>query len=545
MFWTADNFARVTEGRWLTAPSAGQAALRLDGLCTDTRTLKTGQVFLALRGENHDAHDLLAHATDAGAAMLIVSDETKAATVADSGVATLLVSDTLTALQTLAAAYRDHLRQRGVTVIAVVGSNGKTTTRHLIHSVLVPAMPGSQSPKSFNNHIGVPLTLLAAKDGEASGGGTTSGGEATSGGNRFVVVEVGTNHPGEIDALGNIVRPDVVVLTSIGHEHMEFFGSLAGVAQEEASILRHLAPQGLAVLPGDAATLRHLAPALAAHPLPTQRVIRFGEEPTCEARLLNVQEQGPSLRFTATLPRFNDDARTLEPREFTLPMPGRHNAGNALMALVVGRWLGVSDATMNEALARATAVPMRMLVQDLPAGVTLLNDAYNANPDSVIAALHTLAGWRSPASKREGHTPVNRRIAILGDMRELGAQAPDLHRLVGRALATLPACEAEPNVTLSASGIDLAILIGELSLYTAEALLRHWPPQRVRTFVRWDQTLPATVAGLIQPGDVVLLKASRAVALERLIPAIEYRLSLTPCGNANNSANVQPQPVTP
>ncbi len=522
LFWTPDNLARITQGRWLTPPM--EAMAHLDGLGTDTRSLRRGQVFLALRGENHDAHDLLQAAVDAGAAMLIVDDQKRATAVlvkGVGGVGTLLVTDTLVALQTLAMAYRDHLRALKTTVIAVVGSNGKTTTRHLIHTVLSATLQGSQSPKSFNNHIGVPLTLLAAGDGlrPAGSGGAEPG--ATSGRDAFVVVEVGTNHPGEITALGAIVRPDIVVMTSIGHEHMEFFGSLQGVAREEASILRHLAPDGLAVVPGDPETMEHLAPALADEPLVRQRLVLFGTDASCEAKLLNVEERGCTQRCIVTLPRFDDAKPTAESLEFTLPMPGRHNAGNALAALVVGRWMGLADNSMTTALQTATGVPMRMAVTPLLGGGTLLNDAYNANPDSVIAALRTLTAM--PVGVRADGTPA-RRIAVLGDMRELGTQAPDLHRLVGRTLGTLTPPDSRQDQTSPA--IDLAILIGELSLYTAEALMRHWPPQRVRTVVPGDENLWATVAAMIQPGDVVLIKASRACALERLIPALEHRLSL-------------------
>jgi len=230
-FWTPQQFELVTAGTWVHAPADADA--RLAGVSIDSRTIRPGEVFVALPGERFDGHDFLERAAEAGAAILIVEEEAAVDRgVMPDGCAILQVQDTYATLRQLGRAYRGWLAAHNVTVIAVTGSNGKTTTRHLIHAACSAKLSGTQSPKSFNNHIGVPLTLLAASVEDD-----------------FVVVEIGTNHPGEVAALGELVRPDAAVITSVGEEHMAFFGTLEAVAVEEASIGRFVRPGGFVVTP--------------------------------------------------------------------------------------------------------------------------------------------------------------------------------------------------------------------------------------------------------------------------------------------------------
>lgn len=492
-FWLPDNLRRVTQGRWLAPPA--DSARPLLGISTDTRHIHPGQIFLALRGEKFDAHDFLHQAADSGATLLIVHDADKAQKflsqrkpTGSAATAVLEVPDTLVALQQLATAYRDELRRRNCTVIAVAGSNGKTTTRNLIHTLLSTQLQGSQSPKSFNNHIGVPLTLLAA--------GVSS--ETSELPADFVVVEVGTNHPGELAALGAIVQPDVCVITSIGHEHMEFFKTLEGVAAEETSILPFTASNGLLVIDGDEPLLKNVTshgPAL----------LRFGASSSCDLRVSNIREQAHGSSFTLTQGSVEAESRV----DFFVPLLGRHNAHNAAAAIAIARWMDLDDATISQGLRGAKPVEMRLVVRTLGAGeqsIVLINDAYNANPTSMVAALKTLVTQPAPESS-------GRHVAILGDMRELGEAGPDLHRQVGRQLAELrdPAC------------VDLAIFVGRLAMFMAEPLAKAWPADRIHFFAIDDKDLPTKVAQLLSPGDVVLLKASRGVGLEKLVPAIEAR----------------------
>ena len=515
-FWSPQALAQAAGGQWLTPPAGGDAAPRA-GLTIDSRAVHpgagAGQVFLAIRGEKFDGHDFLIQAAKAGAGMLVASDQGKAlkAIQAVPPTPVLLVDDTVAALQRLARAYRQVLREQGVKVIAVGGSNGKTTTRHLIHSLLSAKFRGTQSFRSFNNHLGVPLTLLGASVNDD-----------------FVVVEIGTNHPGEVASLCQIVQPDAGVVTSIGHEHMEFFQTLEGVAAEEAALLQYIAAEGLAVVPGDEPLL---APHLERVPV-NLKLVRFGTSPECSPRLLNCRLQTGNPTIDGVQVTFAGDgisANTTEAASFFLPLLGEHNARNALAALAVGRWMGMELPEIIAALGHATGVSMRMEVRRLQ-GLVVLSDCYNANPDSVTAALATLAEYpNEPRASASGPQPgadgsltvaarqgvaTRRRVAILGDMRELGEQGPDLHREVGRRLS-------------EQSGIDTAVLIGKLSLFTAEALSRTWPPQRVHAFPEWSAELPGKVAGLLQSGDVVLLKASRGMGLERLLPVIEAAFGTT------------------
>ncbi len=485
-FWTPQHLQAVTGGQWLKPPA--DPALTLTGVSTDTRTLSANQVFIALTGERFDGHDYLTAAAHAGAAVLIVSQADKAGVdTARAGV--LLVPDTLLALQTLARDYRDALGQSGVRVIAVGGSNGKTTTRNLIHSALLATLKGTQSPKSFNNHIGVPLTLLAASQADD-----------------FVVVEVGTNHPGEIDFLGDLVRPDVAVITSIGREHLAYFKDLAGVAKEEADLLRHIRPGGLVLLPGEPSQKQWLDPYLKLVPGDVQAEY-FGSQ----------SAQGHTARdlaFTAVGSSFTDATGL----RVTLPLLGRHNIDNALAAVAIARWMGVPDDAITHALARTRGVSMRLEQSQLGAGeqaITLINDAYNANPDSMRAALETLASL-TPA------TAAGRRVAILGDMLELGDLSPLTHRELGQFAIELDAGRQQET---GRHAIDLIILIGKLSLFAAGEIGRAWPDSRFAALPVWSDDVPGRVADLIKPGDVVLIKASRGMALERVIPAIEQKLA--------------------
>lgn len=488
-FWNLAQIARAiiggTHAKWLIAPVNETAPIT--GLSTDTRSISPGQVFFAIKGENFDANDFIDKAAIGGAALIVIDREsaiTKLASVS-SKPAVLLVEDSVTALQRMAAAYRDHLRASGTRVIAIAGSNGKTTTRHLIHSVLTAGgLTGKQSYKSFNNHIGVPVTLLSAKPSD-----------------HFVCVEVGTNHPGELDNLGRIVRPDAVVITSIGHEHMEFFKTLAGVAAEEASILPHVSSTGLAVIPGSgesAALLDPFARELSRR-APGVNLIRFGNAEGNDVRHSNCVLDPSGSRFNVQL---GDEKIAVR-----LTLLGEHNASNALAAIAVARWMGLSNDAITAALANATPVEMRLNVSHFPIGtdatkrITLINDAYNANPDSMAAGLRTLC-----------EMPATRRIAVIGDMRELGDEGPDLHRKIGRLIAEM-----------GTKKIGYVILIGRLSLFIADALSRSWPSDRTQAFANWDDALPNKVAALIEPGDVVMIKASRGMGLERLVPAIERR----------------------
>ncbi len=431
---------RTTAGRWLGDPPAAPTQ-PATGFSIDTRTLAPGQAFVAIKGPNHDGHDHIDAALSAGAPFALVADSSA---ISNPQSAILLVPDPIAALQQLAHAHRDRLAEGTCIVISVSGSNGKTTTRHLIHHVLTHAgKRGTQSPKSFNNHLGVPLTLLAADPGDD-----------------FVACEVGTNHPGEIDALGAIVRPNVAVITSIGEEHMEFFGTLEHVEREELTVLRHLGVGG---------------PCFAGPGVPLR-----------DARVEPAFLRGEHLM---------GNARALRRRMRQSFAPIREAGA---LAAWCGLWFDVAYDTIADSMQTVETPPGRWQLIELGDAVTLVHDAYNANPTSTEAAVMAL-----------GDMEASRRVLVLGDMNELGGQGVVAHRRAGE---------------LAAVCADVLVCIGSLAGHAAAAArgvkpVEHWPT--------WTDDLPARVTALLEPGDVVLLKASRGMRLERLIPAIEARFG--PC----------------
>lgn len=462
-FWTLDAIKGACNGTWVARPEG--ATQNLDGVSIDSRTLRPGQAFVAIKGERVDGHAYVAEAVRAGAGLLIVADARPLAAL-PRPVPALVVADTGQALLKLAAAYR---RTLDVTrVIAVGGSNGKTTTVNLIHQVLSRSLRGTASPKSFNNAVGVPLTILNARRGD-----------------QYLVCEVGTNAPGEILPLTRVIEPDIAVITSIGREHLEGLKSLLGVVQEEISLLNGLRPGGVAIVNADAPGLAEgVKPRIVGE---KRQLLTFGFAETADLRITSTEQTADGLRLCL-------NGRTW----FGLPLLGLHNASNAAAAVAVARRLGVAQEDIEAALASASGPPMR-LERVNARGVLFVNDAYNANPESVLAALRTFG----EVFAGDAH---QRRVVVLGDMLELGEQAPEMHREVGEALGRC-------------AWADHVILVGKLSLFTAERAMKSLPAGRVTLLDDVDGPGAAKAAGLLREGDVVLLKGSRRMGLERIIDA--------------------------
>jgi UDP-N-acetylmuramoyl-tripeptide--D-alanyl-D-alanine ligase len=453
---TLEEIAKASDGRRVAPPggeSQGVPAVR--SVTTDTRSAKAGDLFFALRGPNFDAHDFLPQAAKAGCAAAVVRrgrSSAEAAAMFPGGL--IAVADTTAALNALASYHRRKARAKAV---AVTGSNGKTTVNLMIHHVLSRGLKGFYSPKSFNNNIGVPLTLLGVAEGDD-----------------YVVCEVGTNAPGEIAALGTVARPDVAVITSVAETHLEKLGNLEGVAAEKASILGCLAEGGAAVVCADSDELER---ALRRYDRP---MVRFGESPRADFRLTGYESDGRRQRF-----EINGSLRA------ELPLPGRHNALNALAALAVARQFGIAPAEAAGALRDFSGPEMRL--QWVHAGtVTIINDAYNANPASVLAAAEALAD-----------VPASRRVMIVGDMRELGSQQRRLHLRTGSDIAS--------------RGVDLLIGVGRLGRYIAMGAAE--TGTRTAAFETLTDAFQGAPA-LLAPGDVVLVKGSRAMGMEHLIEPI-------------------------
>jgi UDP-N-acetylmuramoyl-tripeptide--D-alanyl-D-alanine ligase len=373
----------------------------------------------------------------------------------------LKVPDTRRALLQLGAAFRKTLE--GTRVIAVGGSNGKTTTVRLIDSILSTALRGTHSPRSFNNHIGVPLTILAARPGD-----------------QYLICEIGTNAPGEIAQLAAVVNPDIAVITSIGREHLEKLSSLRGVAVEEASVLEFVRPGGAGIANADAPELMEVVGAMPKRP---RAMVAFGEAEQAVVRVVSVEQSFKGVRFT-----LNDRS------VFRLPLLGRHNAVNAAAAVAVARRMGLTDDHIAAGLAHAHGAEMRLERVEID-GVRIVNDAYNANPDSMRAALDTFADLDA----RDG-----RKVVVLGDMLELGDHTAASH---SEALERVAAME----------DVGLVVLVGPSMREAAPALKREQP----LLFDDLSDTAAADLAQRLRPGDLVLLKGSRRMRLERLLAALK------------------------
>ena len=419
----------------------------LAGVSTDTRAMSRGDVFVALIGEHFDAHDFLAAARDAGAAAFVVSDATKAAGL---GVPTYVVPDTLVALGQLATAWR---RAWGRSVIAVAGSNGKTSTKELLKAAFGRTLVVHATKGNLNNLIGVPLTLLSIPS-EAE----------------VAIVEVGTNTPGEVAALRAITEPDIAVLTSIGEEHLEGLGDLAGVLREESEIFHRVT---LAIVPSAHPEVLEIATARAT------AVLSAG----LEHALIAPSAWGLDAEGRPWL--------DVDGVHFTLPLRGAHQAANAMLAIAAAGACGVPLTDAAAGMAEMPVPSMRGAWEQI-GELVLINDAYNANPASMRAALDLLGRVGSG----------QQRVAILGTMRELGAQSALQHREVARAALV--------------SGADLVVGVGDFA-----AALHEVAPSdpRVVATPEFDALWPL-LAPRLERNAIVLLKASRGMRLERLVPTL-------------------------
>jgi UDP-N-acetylmuramoyl-tripeptide--D-alanyl-D-alanine ligase len=455
---TIRQVRQVVGGKALSAIPAD--APLVEAVCTDTRRMDKGALFIALRGDHHNAHAFLPQAAAGGAVAALV-EETP--TLSLPNVILIQVPDTRAAMGKLATYCRQQMRAK---VIAVAGSNGKTSTKHLIDAALCGKLRGSISPKSFNNDIGVPLTIFPADPAQD-----------------YVVLEMGTNHHGELRVLSDMASPDIAVITNCGADHLEFLGDLRGVRQENASIISGLNPGGLLVVNGDDP---ELLSAVADYP---GKRITFGFGPTNDLFATDIHCDNTGTRFSLNNSR----------REVFVPMLGRHSACNALAAIAVARKMGVAEDLAIQTLAVARGPEMRLQWQ--PAGnVRVLNDAYNANPNSMRAAIETAA-----LLPHEG-----RRIAILGDMLELGPSGERYHREIGQ-------CAAE------AKKFDLLICVGALSGLIADGALATGMANE--SVFRFSDAVSAAeaVPRMLRDGDLVLLKASRSVHLEEIAKALTRR----------------------
>ncbi len=444
-----------------------QAALH--GVSTDTRSLEPGALFVALQGPSFDGNRFAAEALARGAgAVLLRGEPAEAQVLARSlaGEVTLLVHpDPRAALADLA---RWHRARLDIPVLGITGSCGKTTTKNILLQLLAQRMAVTGSPNSFNNDIGVPHTLFLADERSAA-----------------LVVELGTNRPGEIAALCRTARPTAGILTNIGASHLEGLGSIEGVAREKSDLVASLPRDGFAVLSADCAWTTKVRPLSPARVL----TVSIDGQADLEARELFFQDGGTTFRLRGL---------GLPATEVFLPLLGRHNVSNLLCALAACAGLGLDLSELLPAVGRLVGGRRRMERIEL-GDVLVLDDSYNANPESTAANVRVLAGLH-------GH---RRRVLVLGDMLELGEGAAEHHRELGRLAA--------------GAGVDRMLLVGELSQATrAGALEAGFAPEHA---LHADEVGAAQelALGLIEPGDVVLVKGSRRIGLERVVARLVER----------------------
>ena len=441
---------------WIAQATGGRLVgddRTVDAVATDTRALPAGDaLFVALKGERFDGHAHVRTAADGGCVAALVARPVEAA------LPQVVVADTERALASLAAAVQ---RERATKVLAVTGSNGKTTVKTLLHSILRQLGSAYANPGNRNNEIGLPLAVLDAPDDA-----------------RFAVYEMGAGKPGDIAYLTAIARPDVALVNNIASAHLERMGSLLGVAQTKGEIYQALAADGVAVVNADDAFALYFSERLRG-----VRVIRFGIEAEAEIGARDIHGSLQGSRFTLVAP----EGET----EVALPLPGRHNVRNALAAAAMALAVGATLAQIRAGLEAVEGVAGRLATHRLRSGAMLVDDSYNANPGSLAAAIDTLADSGGEA------------WLVLGDMRELGVEEVDLHAAAG--------------TRAKVAGIARLFALGELSAHAARTFGEGGSVHASHAALAealWEQ---------LGAGTTVLVKGSRGSAMDRIVTALLQR----------------------
>jgi UDP-N-acetylmuramoyl-tripeptide--D-alanyl-D-alanine ligase len=444
----------VTQGTLLQ----GELDILFSGVCTDSRRVRSGDLFIALRGENFDGHEFIPQAIERGATGIIAHTPIRPYS---HTVVVVQVPDTLIALGQIAALHRSRFT---VPICAVTGSVGKTTTKELLGTILRARFNTLQAAASHNNEIGVPRTLLQLNESHQA-----------------VVLEFAMRGAGQIRYLADIARPTIGVITNIGESHREFFSSIEEIADAKGELLDAMDENSVSILNADDAQFRHLRAKVRG------TLLTFGENELADVHVKNVRSTPPTVSFEVEA--------GAERVEVTLPFPGRHNALNAAAAMSAAAVFGVDLATAANALRAARPASHRMATRQT-LGVTVLDDCYNASPASMHAALETLRDWQT----------TGRRIAVLGDMKELGDRSTEAHREVGGWVPL--------------HNVDLLITVGTEARQIAEgARAAGFNGPRVALCDTSDEAL-SVVRSQILPGDVVLVKASRAMKLETVVEGL-------------------------
>ena len=443
---------------------AGQRSSSIHRVCTDSRLARKGDLFIAICGDRFDGHDYLKDALGQGAEAAVVSRLRLGQEKVDGPM--IEVEETRHALGRLSANYRQDFE---LPIIAVGGSNGKTSTKEILATVLGQRLETLSSEASFNNDIGVPLTLLRLREAHEA-----------------AVLEVGSNHPGELQPLLQLIRPRYGVLTSIGREHLEFFGDLAGVIEEEGALAEALPPEGCLFVNGDIEGLEAIRARCRA------AVVTVGEGEDCDWQLTGTVLNNDGTTFELLSPKGDWSGA------YRVNLRGHQNARNAALAIALAAELGLSREELDQGLQCCRPASMRMEMQTL-GGVRIINDAYNSNPDSLLAALETI-----------GSFPVKgKRIAVLGDMAELGQASESAHVEAGQLAAGL--------------GLNGLIAVGRW----ADTTVRAAQEAGFANVAAFDDVTVAgkALAKKLEPGDAVLIKGSRAAKIEGIIEVLSEAMN--------------------
>src|SRR5437763_7456377 len=441
------------------AVSSGDGNAPVEKISTDSRTIKLGELFVALRGENFDGHNFVESVAKTGGAGAIVDLNWKGEIPANFAI--IRVEDTLRAHQNLAANYRKSLTLK---VLAITGSNGKTSTKDFAAAVLAHRFRVTKTQGNFNNHVGLPRTML----------------EATSR-DEVAVWEIGMNHPGEVAMLAKLAAPDAAIITNIGVAHIEFMGSREAIAAEKGTLAKAVAPDGTVILNADDPFSKKIA-------VGTRAKVVFAGTTEGTVRASEITQSAAGTDFTILEGAHRCRAQ--------LPVPGLHMVQNALLAVAAGRMFGLSLEDCAAGLAAAPLTKARLQIKRIR-GVQVIDDSYNANPESMKAALHTLVELDADG----------KRIAVLGEMRELGEESARGHREVGETAAEL--------------GVDQLIAIGDMAAVIAEAA-RNAGLQNT-SIARSTNEAAELLGERAASGDLALINGSRAARTERVIEAFEIR----------------------
>jgi UDP-N-acetylmuramoyl-tripeptide--D-alanyl-D-alanine ligase len=459
--WTTTEILQATGGTLV----AGAADAGFTGIGIDSRTIAADQLFVAIAGESHDGHRFVADVIDQGVGGVLVAEARLAELPMDrltaQGRVCVSVADTTFALGALA---RFNRRRGPLSVLAVTGSNGKTSTRRLMEQVIGRQFTTLATTGNLNNHIGLPLTLFRLAPGHQA-----------------AVLELGMNHAGEISYLGGICEPDVGVITNVGPAHLEGLGSLANVARAKGELLATIRPGGTAVLNAD----DPLVAALGVRG--DQQVVYFGTSPKAQVRAENIHLTDAGTTFTLIAPSGSLLVR--------LATPARVMVANALAAAAASEVVGVPLDRIKAGLEAFVPQTGRMGIRHLSQDIRLVDDSYNANPASMAAAVETLA--RMAARRRT--------IAVLGDMLELGDQSATLHRQVGRVVGD--------------HGIDRLYVTGRFAGHVADGA-REGGMASERIVCAAKPDLTEQLVGQLMAGDLVLVKGSRGMAMETVVAAV-------------------------